>query len=146
MPRPGDPCPVRCQVRQTTQGEKIATKINIQVMAGRRKPGASEQIRKKNQEVRIRMIEEEGGTLSAEEEKEAEKKILRRYAREGIGVWVPLNWTTAEGEDKLTVLAAAAGLPITQLSALPKLPALPFYIRNVVSELGRQKAEACDGG
>jgi putative aminopeptidase FrvX len=55
-------------VRQIAQGEKIVTKINIQVMAGRKKPGASEQIHTKNQEVRIRMAEAEGSTLFAEEE------------------------------------------------------------------------------
>lgn len=133
------------KVRQKTQGEKVATKINIQVMVGGKKPGASEKIRTKNQEVHIRMIQEEGDTLFAEEEKEAEKELLRRYAKEGVGVWVPLNWKTEEGEDKLTVFEAATGLPITPLSALPEFPELRFYIRNVVSELGRQKAGACDG-
>ena len=132
-------------LRQTGQGEKIATKINIQVMTGRKKTAASEQIRTKTQEVRIRMVEAKGSALFAEEEKEAEKTLLRRYARKGIGIWVPLNWTTGDGEEKLTVLSTAAGLPITKLSALPENQALPFYIRNIASELRRHEEEAYDG-
>ena len=133
------------EVRQAAREEKIATKIKIQVMVGKKKPGASEQIRTKDQEVCIYMVEEEGSTLFAEKEREAEKTLLMQYAREGKGVWVPEKWTMNEDEDQPTVLSGAAGLPITKLSSLPDFPGLPFYIRNIASGLGREKAEDCDG-
>ena len=133
------------RVRQFAKDETMATKIKIQVMVGRKKPGASEPIRTKDQEVRIHMVEEQGDALFAERDKEKEKALLKRFAKEGKGVWVPDKWALDGDEDQYMVLSGSAGLPITQLSDLPEYPDLPFYIGNIASWLGREKAEDCDG-